>query len=102
MIVVVFRSRLNGSQRNAYEEMAQRMSELARGVPGYRSHKAFQAPDGERVTVVEFDSEEGLRTWARHPGHVQAKKLGRTSFFDSYRVQVCRVLRDSAFPVSGE
>ena len=39
------------------------MSELARTVPGYISHKSFYAEDGERCTIVEFAHEEGLRTW---------------------------------------
>lgn len=96
MIVTVFRSRLNAESQDEYQQSAARMSELAKGIAGYVSHKGFTAADGERVTIVEFDSEEGLRAWATHPEHVQAKKMGRQLFFSEYRVQVCKVLRDSA------
>jgi heme-degrading monooxygenase HmoA len=95
MIVTVFRSRLNAQSQDAYQQTALRMSALAKGVPGYVSHKGFTADDGERVTIVEFESEEGLRAWATHPEHVQAKKIGRSLFFTEYRVQVCKVIRDT-------
>lgn len=71
------------------------MSTLAAQVPGYVSHKGFVASDGERVTIVEFASEAGLRIWATHPEHVAAKRKGRDTFFSDYRVQVCEVVRDS-------
>lgn len=96
MIVTVFRSRLNAESQNEYQQSAARMSELAKGVAGYVSHKGFTAADGERVTIVEFESEEGLRAWATHPEHVEAKKMGRRVFFSEYRVQVCNVVRDTA------
>lgn len=96
MIVTVFRSRLNAESQDEYKIWAARMSVLAAGIPGYVSHKGFVAEDGERVTIVEFTSEEGLRAWATHPEHVEAKKKGRNLFFTGYRVQICNVLRDSA------
>ncbi len=34
------------------------MSALAKAMPGYISHKGFVAEDGERVTIVEFESDE--------------------------------------------
>ncbi|MFT3778415.1 MAG: antibiotic biosynthesis monooxygenase [Ottowia sp.] len=96
MIVTVFRSRLNAESQDEYQQSSARMSELAKGIAGYISHKGFTAADGERVTIVEFESEEGLRAWATHPEHVKAKKMGRQVFFSDYRVQVCSVIRDTA------
>lgn len=96
MIVTVFRSRLNAQHQDEYKKSAARMSELVRGIAGYVSHKGFTAEDGERVTIVEFESEEGLSAWATHPEHVGAKKMGRQVYFSEYRVQVCTVVRDSA------
>lgn len=61
MIVTVFRSRLMPGVREDYLALAARMNEIARAMPGYISHKGFFADDGERVTVVEFESEEAMR-----------------------------------------
>src|SRR3954451_12648873 len=96
MIVTVFRSRLNPGAQEEYGPMARRMSELARAVPGYISHKGFVAEDGERVTIVEFESEEALNAWSADPEHAKAKKRGSESFFSEYRVQICNVLRHRA------
>ncbi len=94
MIVAVFRSRLRPEAQEEYAPWAKRLSDMARAMPGYIAHKGFVAEDGERLTLVEFESEEALRGWAVHPEHVLAKKHGRDRFFSEYRVQICSVLRD--------
>lgn len=100
MIVTVFRTRLNPDPvaLHEYQQMAARMAGLAQTMPGYISHKGFAAEDGERVTIVEFESEEGMRAWATHPEHVAAMKLGRQSFYTEYSSQVCTVQRSSGHP----
>src|SRR5262245_46379653 len=97
MIVVVFRSRLAPEARDDYEVTAERMDELAVKMPGYVSHKEFTAEDGERVTVVEFESEEAMRAWRMHPEHVAAQHQGRARFYSEYRLTVCEVLREQRF-----
>ena len=62
------------------------MSELAKGMPGYISHKGFLADDGEKVTIVEFENEETQRAWAHYPEHVDAKKKGRADFYSEYKI----------------
>ena len=59
MIVTVFRSRLMPDAREDYVALVDRMVELAATMPGYISHKGFFAEDGERCTVVEFESRGG-------------------------------------------
>ncbi|URK89195.1 antibiotic biosynthesis monooxygenase (plasmid) [Rhizobium sp. RCAM05350] len=86
MIVTVFRSRLNPDVQDAYGPIAKRMSELARTIPGYVSHQGFVAEDGERVTIVEFESEEALQQWRDHPEHSKANKRGIESFFSDYKI----------------
>ena len=98
MLVTVFRARLNPDAYAEYAPLATRMSELAKTMPGYIAHKVFTAEDGERVTIAEFETEEAMRNWARHPEHVAAQQQGRDKFYSEYRVQVCSVQRDSAYP----
>jgi heme-degrading monooxygenase HmoA len=97
MIVTVFRSRLMPGVKEEYVTLADRMSELARTMPGYISHKGFLAEDGERLTVVEFESEEGMRAWRTNADHVAAKKKGRQSYYSEYSVQICDVVRESKY-----
>jgi len=98
MILTVFRSRVKPEAQEEYARWATRMSELAGQMPGYISHKGFVAEDGERVTIVEFESEQAQRAWSVHAEHVEAKKKGRASFYAEYRIQVCNVQRDTIFP----
>ncbi|GJJ05131.1 hypothetical protein RugamoR64_56690 [Duganella rhizosphaerae] len=93
---------MNPEHQAEYLEWASRMSMLAKEIPGHVSHKGFTAQDGERVTIVEFETEEGMRTWAAHPEHVAAKKQGRGSFFSEYNVKICHLQRESAFRHRGE
>jgi len=102
MIVTVFRSRLRPESVDEYVRWSDRMSELARQMPGYISHKGFVAPDGERVTIVEFEGDEALRAWSHHAEHLEAKKKGRSDFYSEYRIQVCTVQRQSDFPKRSE
>src|SRR5215831_12387252 len=101
MIVTVFRSRLMPGVRDEYVALATRMSELAATIPGYISHKGFFADDGERVTIVEFESEQAMRAWRMHPEHIAAQRKGRQSYYSEYHIQVCEVLRTADFKRPG-
>lgn len=98
MIVTVFRNRHKPGIYDTYAEVAREMSELARTMPGYISHKTFTAEDGERVTIAEFADEEGQKTWSTNMRHLAAKQQGRAEFYTEYRLQVCSVIRENRFP----
>jgi heme-degrading monooxygenase HmoA len=97
MLITVFRSRLRPGMRDEYLALVDRMDTLARTMPGYISHKGFFAEDGERVTIVEFEHEEGLRAWRTNREHIAAQKLAREKYYTEYRVQVCTLERESKF-----
>jgi len=97
MIVIVFRSRLRPELGDEYAALADRMSELARTMPGYISHKTFYAEDGERCTIVEFENEAGLRTWRTNAEHIAAQKMARQKYYTEYSVQVCTLDRESKY-----
>jgi heme-degrading monooxygenase HmoA len=102
MIVTVFRSRLRAGIREEYLTLAARMNELAKTMPGYISHKGFLADDGERVTIVEFEHEEGMRTWRMHPEHRAAQRKARKEYYSEYSIQVCTVVREAKFKQEAE
>lgn len=102
MIVTLFRSRIKLKAQAEYMDLARRMGDIVKQLPGYISHKGFVAEDGERVTVVEFESAEAQDTWRFHPQHLEAKKKGRKDFYLEYRVLVCEVKRTASFPAKSE
>ena len=97
-MLTVFRSRLRDENRGAYDATAARMDELARTMPGFVDFKTFTADDGERVSIIEFDSAEHQAAWRRHPEHAEAQRRGRAELYESYDLSVCEVIRRSRFP----
>ena len=98
MILTVFRSRLNPDVRAEYDAHVERTSALAEQTSGFKSHKLFVAEDGERVTLVEFESPEAQRAWSLTREHIDAKMAGRARFYSEYKIQICTVTRESRFP----
>ncbi len=97
-IVTVFRSRLKPESGPEYHETAERMLDLARSMPGFVDFKAFEADDGERVSVITFASMETHRAWREHPEHRAAQRAGRERFYASYDISVSEVVGENHFP----
>ena len=102
MMVVLFETRLRADVNAAeYEATAKRMMELASAMPGFVSFRYFTSPEGDELSVVQFESESQLRAWRNHPEHVKVQQEGRDKFFASYRVQVCSLVREYGQPGAG-
>jgi heme-degrading monooxygenase HmoA len=101
MVLTVFRSRLRPEHVEEYNRWAARIHDLAMQQPGFMSIKTFTAEDGERVSLVEFDSEDTHEAWRNHAEHLQAQALGRERFYAEFRIQVCSVTRDYGFRNAG-
>jgi heme-degrading monooxygenase HmoA len=102
MLVTVFRTRLrpglDEASLTALGALGARMYQLATSMPGFVSYKDFAAPDGESVSIVEFESAETLLAWREHPEHKAAQAQGRDRYFTDYRIQVCTPVRSYKFP----
>ena len=81
MVITIFRSRLQPEYREEYERWGKRVHDIAVKMPGFISIKTFTAEDGERVSIVEFESEETMFAWRNQPDHKQAQELGRKLFY---------------------
>lgn len=90
-MITVFRNRLREESVDEYRDMAVRMDELARSMPGFLDAKTFTADDGERVTLVTFADAESQRAWREHPEHRLAQRAGRDRFYREYSLQVGEV-----------
>ena len=86
-VVTVFRSRLAPGD-TGYADDAAQVAALARDMPGYVEHKAFTAPDGERVTLVTFADAASHAAWRDHPEHRAAMRRGVEGYYDAYSIQV--------------
>ncbi len=89
-VVTVFRSRLrDDAETNGYRELAARMEARARQMPGFVDFKTFVAPDGERVSLVTFDTVAHHEAWRDDSAHRSAQQRGRDEFYLEYTISVC-------------
>jgi heme-degrading monooxygenase HmoA len=89
MLVAIFRSRLRPNLGEDYQTCNKRMKEILGSLPGFISCKGFTASDGERVSIVEWDSPEHFRAWVEHPEHLEAKERGRQDYYEDYTCYIC-------------
>jgi heme-degrading monooxygenase HmoA len=69
-VITVFRSRLRpDAAANGYAELAARMESRARAMAGFIDFKTFIATDGERVSIITFDTWDHHRAWRDDPEH---------------------------------
>lgn len=98
MALVVFRSRLRPEHAAEFRDLAGRMLELAEAMPGFVSYDTYASEDGERCSVIQFETPEHLRAWREHPEHREAQRVGRERFYEEYTLQVAtEPLRESRF-----
>jgi len=95
-VVTIFRSRLR-DRHEGYDETADEMEAAARAMPGFVDFKTFRADDGERVSVIEFDSPDAHAAWRDDPSHRTAQQRGREEWYAEYRIQVCSLEHEHSF-----
>jgi heme-degrading monooxygenase HmoA len=77
MVVTVLRAGFQPERAASYAEVAVRMRTLTEGTPGLVSFRTFRADEGERVSIIDFESEEALQSGREHPEHRKARELER-------------------------
>jgi heme-degrading monooxygenase HmoA len=66
-------------------------------MPGFLSYKVYVSEDGERCSIIEFDSAEHIAAWREHPEHLQAQRKGRERYYQEYSLLVAEPFRESRF-----
>ena len=93
---VIFTSRRTGGERG-YGEMAGRMFELASKQPGFLGVESVRSEAGVGITVSYWESLEAIRNWKRNEEHLVAQATGRSTWYEQFRVRICRVEREYGF-----
>lgn len=94
-VVVIFKLHMRtGADEAAYAATSKRMHELVEGRPGFLSLKEYTGEDGEVIDIARFEDEDSLEAWRREPEHLEAQRRGRDEFYERYRIQALRVIRD--------
>jgi len=97
MVIVLFRSKLTDQAGDDYKVMAEEMLSRAEAMPGFVDFKSFAAPDGERISVIHWESQEMMRGWSDDVRHIVAQRTGREKWYEYFRVEVAEVARSYGF-----
>ena len=93
---VIFTS-LKTEAAKGYENMSDKMVELAKQQPGYLGYESARSELG--ITVSYWQSLEAIKNWKANLDHQMAQKLGREKWYAQYKVRICRVERDYGFEI---
>ena len=91
---VIFTSTLVENQVG-YHKMAVKMEELARQQPGFINISSARNETG--ITVSYWETEQAILNWKSNVNHQLAQKLGRSTWYASYKVEIARVERSYVF-----
>lgn len=97
MVIVIFRSKLTAAAGVDFQAAGEEMMSLARQMPGFLDYRSYSGTDGERLTLVYWESAETLEAWRRHPQHALTQQKGREKWYEHYDMEVAQVLRESHF-----
>lgn len=91
---VIFTSRLKGEDAG-YEEMADKMVNLASEQPGFLGIESAREEVG--ITVSYWSDLASIQRWKANAEHQVAQRLGRDQWYASFKVRISRVERDYGF-----
>jgi len=91
---VIFTS-LRTDGDNGYGKMAEAMEKLAATQPGFLGIES--ARDGLGITVSYWESLDAIAAWKANARHLVAQLRGRDTWYEEFKVRICRVERDYAF-----
>jgi heme-degrading monooxygenase HmoA len=81
-----------------YQETAASMFKLAKEQPGCLGIESATGTDGFGMTIAYFRDEASIRAWREHPSHVAAQHLGKSRWYERYRLRIALVGRTYAGP----
>jgi heme-degrading monooxygenase HmoA len=78
-----------------YSSMAEAMVELAQKQPGFIGYESAEEEIG--ITVSYWESLDSISAWKANSMHQIAQEMGKTEWYDSYKVRVALVEREYSF-----
>jgi len=89
---VIFSARRT-SDDEGYDQMAERMVELAAQQAGFLGIESVRGPDGFGITVSYWDSAEAVTRWKANVEHLAAQDMGKRVWYEHYELRVAKVER---------
>ncbi len=85
---VIFTSiRTNGDL--GYQKMSEEIEALVQQQPGYLGMDSARSETG--ITVSYWKDRDSIQKWASNPQHAMAKAKGKSTWYQNYKVRICKV-----------
>lgn len=81
---------------NGYAVMAEKMEELASKQSGFLGIESAR-DQHLGITVSYWESLEDIKRWRENSAHQVARERGKTEWYKSFALRVCKVERDQFF-----
>jgi heme-degrading monooxygenase HmoA len=78
-----------------YDEMAERMVELAQQQPGFLGVESARNEIG--ITVSYWKDLVSIKNWKEHAEHIIAREKGRADWYKAFKTRIAKVERDYGF-----
>lgn len=78
-----------------YDEMAERMVELAQQQPGFLGVESARNEVG--ITVSYWTDLVSIKNWREHAEHTIAREKGRADWYKAFKTRIAKVERDYGF-----
>ncbi len=78
-----------------YNEMAEKMVELAAQQQGYLGVESARNDTG--ITVSYWKDLDSIKKWKQQTDHLLAQQSGRQKWYETYKTRICLVERDYGF-----
>lgn len=96
MYAVLFKAVLKSTDEQ-YLQMANKLRELAVHKYGCLEFVSLNQ-DNQEISISYWPDEENIKRWKQDPEHRLAQELGRSKWYESYRIEVVKVLRAYGYP----
>jgi len=90
---VIFTNQRSGVDHAGYDETAARMVELAWQQPGFLGIDSTRNEEGFGITVSYWADLEAIENWRINSEHMQAQRLGREKWYESFSLRIAKVER---------
>ncbi len=88
---VVFTSELK-EESESYSQMAIHMEALCKEQDGFLGMDHARSEKG--ITVCYWNSIEAIEQWKNNALHLEAQRLGKDVWYQSYSVRICKVEKE--------
>ncbi len=91
---VIFTSELSGIDSIGYNEMAEKMVELAKNQNGFLGIESARGADNCGITISYWKSINDINAWKINSEHLLAQEHGRNKWYKSFKTRICKVQRE--------